>query len=115
MAKDILKLIHLNCLAQFSHGPVKWSGRASLHKCPVTRSDASLMQFKLDFPDCYFQIFRRPEAVVFLLVVLYLGTMWGFLESFLFVFLKELNAPTYMLGTMFQNTGRVYEWIRIIR
>ena len=35
---------------------------------------------------------------MFLLVVAILGAMWGFLESFLFVFLKELNAPTYMLG-----------------
>ena len=45
-----------------------------------------------------FQVVRRPDALVFILVVAILGSMWGFLESFLFVFLKKLQAPTYMLG-----------------
>ena len=35
---------------------------------------------------------------MFILVVAILGSMWGFLESFLFVFLRNLKAPTYMLG-----------------
>ncbi|XP_043198336.1 major facilitator superfamily domain-containing protein 6-A-like [Amphibalanus amphitrite] len=51
------------------------------------------------------QIFKRPETVVFLFVVLFLGVMWGFLESFLFIFLKELNAPTYMLGLTMTVAG----------
>ena len=53
---------------------------------------------------------KRPEAVVFLLVVILLGMMWGCLESFLFIFLKELNAPTYMLGTYSDWCRSVGKW-----
>lgn len=33
--------------------------------------------------------------IVFLFV---LGNFWGFIESFLFLYLKELSAPNYLLG-----------------
>ncbi|KAF0313534.1 Major facilitator superfamily domain-containing protein 6 [Amphibalanus amphitrite] len=52
-----------------------------------------------------FKVLRRPEALVFILVVAILGSMWGFLESFLFVFLKKLKAPTYMLGLTMTVAG----------
>ncbi|XP_076032426.1 major facilitator superfamily domain-containing protein 6-like [Oratosquilla oratoria] len=44
------------------------------------------------------KIVTRIEIDVFLVMVLILGSNWGFIESYLFVFLKELNAPNYMLG-----------------
>ncbi|XP_037084598.1 major facilitator superfamily domain-containing protein 6-B-like [Pollicipes pollicipes] len=51
------------------------------------------------------KIFKRPEALVYVIIVTILGTMWGFLESFLFVFLKGLNAPLYMLGLTLTAAG----------
>nr|XP_045600592.1 major facilitator superfamily domain-containing protein 6-like [Procambarus clarkii] len=45
-----------------------------------------------------FKLLCRIEIDVFLLMVLAQGASWGFIESFLFVFLKELGAPTYLLG-----------------
>ena len=38
------------------------------------------------------------DVDVFILMMLLLGTCWGFIESFLFVFLMELNANSYLLG-----------------
>jgi len=44
------------------------------------------------------RLLARLDIVVFLAVIMLLGTNWGFLESFFFVFLSELNAPPYLLG-----------------
>lgn len=41
---------------------------------------------------------RLVDVDVFILMMLFLGTCWGFLESFLFVFLMELQANSYLLG-----------------
>ena len=38
---------------------------------------------------------------MFLLILLTLGTFWGFLEAFLFVFLVELKATSYLLGEFY--------------
>ncbi|XP_069992367.1 major facilitator superfamily domain-containing protein 6-like [Penaeus vannamei] len=40
----------------------------------------------------------KVEIDIFLVMVLVLGSNWGFIESYLFVFLKELKAPNYLLG-----------------
>jgi hypothetical protein len=47
------------------------------------------------------KLLKYPELVVFLLMIFILGTMWGFVESYLFIFLKELKAPNYLLGKEF--------------
>lgn len=44
------------------------------------------------------QVLAKFEVVVFLVVILILGSVWGFLESFFFVYLSELKAPPYLLG-----------------
>uniref|UniRef100_A0A6A7FZK2 Major facilitator superfamily domain-containing protein 6-A-like n=2 Tax=Hirondellea gigas TaxID=1518452 RepID=A0A6A7FZK2_9CRUS len=44
------------------------------------------------------QLLSKLEINVFLLVILVLGSNWGFLESFFFVYLTQLDAPTYLLG-----------------
>lgn len=44
------------------------------------------------------RLFRLADVDVFLFVMLLLGTCWGFIESFLFVFLMELKANSYLLG-----------------
>ncbi|KAG8195952.1 hypothetical protein JTE90_028926 [Oedothorax gibbosus] len=46
----------------------------------------------------FWKIVRSPSIFFLLIVVFWLGTMWGFLESFLFWFMIELNSPTYMMG-----------------
>jgi hypothetical protein len=44
------------------------------------------------------KLIRLIDVDVFMLMMLLLGTCWGFLESFLFIFLMELNANSYLLG-----------------
>ena len=44
-------------------------------------------------------IFSNVNILVFIIVVFLCGTNFGFVETFLFVYLKEdLNAPIYLLG-----------------
>jgi len=44
------------------------------------------------------KIIRMIDVDIFMLMMLIIGTCWGFLESFLFVFLMELNASSFLLG-----------------
>jgi hypothetical protein len=44
------------------------------------------------------KLIRLIDVDVFMMMMLLLGTCWGFLESFLFIFLMELNANSYLLG-----------------
>merc|ERR1719446_826168 len=44
-------------------------------------------------------IFSNISISVFILMMFVCGSMFGFVETFLFVYLKEdLNAPIYLLG-----------------
>ncbi|KAJ8950283.1 hypothetical protein NQ318_021138 [Aromia moschata] len=43
-------------------------------------------------------IFKMPHLVVFILFLFILGNLWGFIESFLFFYLRDLGAPNYLLG-----------------
>lgn len=43
-------------------------------------------------------IFKMPHVVVFIIFLFILGNLWGFIESFLFFYLKDLGAPNYLLG-----------------
>lgn len=44
------------------------------------------------------KLIRLIDVDIFMIMMLLLGTCWGFLESFLFVYLTELNASSYLLG-----------------
>ncbi|KAK8379420.1 hypothetical protein O3P69_019376 [Scylla paramamosain] len=44
------------------------------------------------------QLVTRLEIDLFLLMILILGSNWGFIESYLFLYLIELKAPNYLLG-----------------
>lgn len=44
------------------------------------------------------EIITRVEIDIFMILILIMGTNYGFIESYLFVYLKELNAPNYLLG-----------------
>ncbi|KAB7496862.1 Major facilitator superfamily domain-containing protein 6 [Armadillidium nasatum] len=44
------------------------------------------------------KLLARVEIDIFLLVIFFLGMNWGFLETYLFLYLDELKAPTYLLG-----------------
>jgi hypothetical protein len=48
------------------------------------------------------KILRFVEADVFLLMMFILGGIWGFVESYLFIYLKELDSPNYLLGQYHQ-------------
>nr|XP_053646239.1 uncharacterized protein LOC128698164 [Cherax quadricarinatus] len=47
------------------------------------------------------QLATRPEVDVYLLMVLVMGSNWGFLESYLFLYLETLHAPSYLMGLTF--------------
>ncbi|XP_071441996.1 uncharacterized protein [Hetaerina americana] len=44
------------------------------------------------------RLVRLPHIIVFIFFLFILGNFWGFIESFLFLYLKELGAPNYLLG-----------------
>ncbi|CAL4252064.1 unnamed protein product, partial [Meganyctiphanes norvegica] len=61
-----------------------------------------------DFISVLLQLLSRGEINVFLLMFLFLGILWGFIETYLFIFLTNLGAPKYLLGlslTVAMGTG----------
>lgn len=46
----------------------------------------------------FLPVLKSWQVWVFLIVVFILGTCWGFLESFLFWYMLELESPKYLLG-----------------
>ena len=46
------------------------------------------------------QLIRLVDVDIFLTMMLLLGTCWGFLEAYLFIYLIEMNASSYLLGTV---------------
>ncbi|CRK89295.1 CLUMA_CG003054, isoform A [Clunio marinus] len=43
-------------------------------------------------------LLKMPHVMCFILFLFLLGNFWGFIESFLFLYLKELGAPNILLG-----------------
>ena len=44
-------------------------------------------------------VFKRCDVLVFLVMYFFAGSAWGFVETFLFVYLKDdMGAPMYLLG-----------------
>ncbi|XP_008484205.1 uncharacterized protein LOC103520886, partial [Diaphorina citri] len=44
------------------------------------------------------RLLRLPHVITFIFFLFVLGNCWGFIESYLFLYLKELGAPNYLLG-----------------
>ena len=44
------------------------------------------------------RIFSRPESLVFFFTAVVMGVGFGLIESYLFLFLKELGASDMLLG-----------------
>nr|XP_015930368.2 major facilitator superfamily domain-containing protein 6 isoform X1 [Parasteatoda tepidariorum] len=44
------------------------------------------------------RLLKVPPVIVLMIVVFWLGAMWGFVESFLFWYLLDLGSPNYLLG-----------------
>jgi hypothetical protein len=56
------------------------------------------------------RIVRLPPVLLFIFFLFALGNFWGFIESFLFLYLKELGAPNSLLGKLLKLTlNRVTE------
>lgn len=45
-------------------------------------------------------LLKMPHVIAFIIFLFVLGNFWGFIESFLFLYLKELGAPNYLLGEL---------------
>lgn len=43
-------------------------------------------------------ILKMPQLFLFIIFLFILGNLWGFIESFLFFYLRDLGAPNYLLG-----------------
>ncbi|XP_050086556.1 uncharacterized protein LOC126571790 isoform X2 [Anopheles aquasalis] len=43
-------------------------------------------------------LLKLKHVIMFIWFLFLLGNFWGFIESFLFLYLKELGAPNYLLG-----------------
>lgn len=43
-------------------------------------------------------LLKMPHVFCFIFFLFLLGNFWGFIESFLFIYLKELGAPNILLG-----------------
>jgi hypothetical protein len=50
------------------------------------------------------RIVRLPPVLLFIFFLFALGNFWGFIESFLFLYLKELGAPNSLLGKLLKLT-----------
>lgn len=44
------------------------------------------------------RLLKLPHVIAFIIFLFMLGNCWGFIESYLFLYLKELGAPNYLLG-----------------
>ncbi|CAL1297400.1 unnamed protein product [Larinioides sclopetarius] len=44
------------------------------------------------------KLLQVPPVIALMIVVFWLGSMWGFVESFLFLYLLDLGSPTFLLG-----------------
>ncbi|KAL1464353.1 hypothetical protein WDU94_004007 [Cyamophila willieti] len=44
------------------------------------------------------RLLKLPHVMTFIFFLFVLGNCWGFIESYLFLYLKELGAPNYLLG-----------------
>ncbi|XP_050532954.1 uncharacterized protein LOC126900957, partial [Daktulosphaira vitifoliae] len=44
------------------------------------------------------RLLKLPHVIAFLFFLFVLGNCWGFIESYLFLYLKELGASNYLLG-----------------
>jgi hypothetical protein len=43
-------------------------------------------------------VIRNAEVVVFLTLIMFAGTFWGFIEAFLFWYLDDLGASHFLMG-----------------
>ena len=53
------------------------------------------------------QLARFIDVDIFMSMSLLLGTCWGFLETYLFIFLAQMKAPAYLLGKRSSYTTRL--------
>lgn len=44
------------------------------------------------------RLLKLPHVTAFIFFLFMLGNCWGFIESYLFLYLKELGASNYLLG-----------------
>jgi predicted MFS family arabinose efflux permease len=44
------------------------------------------------------RILTMPHVVIFLVFLFIAGNFWGFIENYLFVIMKEMGSPNYLLG-----------------
>ena len=43
-------------------------------------------------------VIRNAEVMVFLAIIMFAGTFWGFIEAFLFWYLENLGALHFLMG-----------------
>ena len=64
----------------------------------LTRLDVAVEQVQGNFGANFKKLIRLAGVNVFLVMMLFLGASWGLYESYLFVYLTEMNASSYLLA-----------------
>ncbi|XP_071527991.1 major facilitator superfamily domain-containing protein 6-like [Panulirus ornatus] len=84
----------------FDYMPVFYlgAGMTFLSGLLIIRKDVKVDRANQNILQDLKKLFTKVEINMFLLIILLMGSNWGFLESFLFIYLKELNAPNYLMG-----------------
>lgn len=54
-----------------------------------------------------FHLLKDPDVITFILVLIVLGTAWGFMKNFTSWFLEGMKAPSFLLG-MLSAVGALY-------
>ncbi|XP_055540675.1 uncharacterized protein LOC129727167 [Wyeomyia smithii] len=44
------------------------------------------------------EVLQHPHVLVFIMFLFFMGSFWGFIESYMFVIMKEMGSPNYLLG-----------------
>jgi len=58
------------------------------------------------------RLLKLPHVIAFIIFLFMLGNCWGFIESYLFLYLKELGAPNYLLGKYYV-TSKINKYVRM--
>lgn len=108
-----LRIIHLNIKYNifitffFHQGYTDYSAAFYTYDVLLTISAVTVLMMPLGakvpadnlFRDLV-NIMKMPHVILFIFFLFALGNFWGFIESFLFLYLKELGAPNYLLGEL---------------
>ncbi|KAK4317122.1 hypothetical protein Pmani_011756 [Petrolisthes manimaculis] len=91
---------HSSSIGYSDYGPTVYmgTGLTLLASLIILRLNVKVDISKQDVFKDLMRLISMVEVNLFLLIIMVMGSNHGFIENYLFLYLKELNAPTYLLG-----------------